>query len=88
MRQLTRALKLVAAALDAPRADYIFDGRFRFELPGDWFLVLSPDDMDRFRLEVWNPSRRVATMWCTAVDRERLEDLVLSAREETAALTT
>lgn len=86
-RQLAAALKLVADLLGVEHAEYCFEGRFRFELGGDWSLVLSPDSNDRFRLDVWIPSRRVASMWCTAEAHGRLGDLVLSAREESAALT-
>lgn len=86
-RQLARALKLIGSLLDVEQADYCWEGRFRFPLPGEFSLVISPDDAGRFRLEVSLLSRVVATLWCFADDRRRLEELVLSARHESAALT-
>ncbi len=86
LRELASALVLVADLLGADRADYCFDGRFRFELDGGWSLVISADDAGRFRVEACLRSRVRATLWCPAGDRRRLEALILSAAREAAAL--
>jgi hypothetical protein len=86
IRELADALRLTGDLLGVERADYCFDGRFRFELDGDWSLVISPDSAGRFRLDACCRSRVRATLWCLAGDRARLEILVLSARQEVAAL--
>lgn len=84
--ELARALRLIAEVLDADHADYCFEGRFRFDLDGEWSLVISADDAARLRLDACLRSRVRATLWCPVQDRARLERLVLSARRETAAL--
>lgn len=83
---LVRVLSLTARLLDAREADYCFEGRFRFDLGGDWSLVLSADDAGRFRLDACLRSRVRATMWCRWDDEDRLTALVLSASREAAAL--
>lgn len=87
IRQLVAALVLIGSLLDEPTADYCFEGRFRFQLGGDWSLVISADDAGRFKLDACNRSRVRATMWTLADDLERLEALVLSARDEAIALS-
>jgi len=84
--ETTQILRFVAGILDATEADYCFDGRFRFALDGDWSLVISADDAERFRLEACLRSRVRATLWCHVSDRARLERLVVAARREAAAL--
>jgi hypothetical protein len=86
LRQLANALGRVVTRLETPTADYCFEGRFRFALDNGWSLVLSPDDAGRFRLDACLRSRVRATMWCAADDHERLDALVLAARDEAAAL--
>lgn len=80
-------LKLAGHLLGATEAAYCFEGRFRFELGGEWSIVISPDDAGRFRLDACHRSRPRATMWCAAADRARLRALVLAARDEALALT-
>lgn len=87
IRQLARALVLVGRLLDEPKADYCFEGRFRFQLDGEWSLVISADDAGRFKLAACHRSRVRATMWSRADDLERLEALVLGARAEAMALS-
>lgn len=84
--QLAAALPKIGRLLDCEEADYCFEGRFAFPLADEWSFVISPDDAGRFRLEVCHRSIVIATMWCLAEDRPRLEELVLSARRETALL--
>lgn len=86
LRTFAKTLCLVAELLDAREADYCFEGRFRFRLEAGWSLVLSADDAGRFKFEACYRSRVRARMWCLAEDRARLEALVLSARDEAAAL--
>jgi hypothetical protein len=86
LRELASALRFTAQLLDADYADYCFEGRFRFDLDGDWSLVISPDDAGRFRIEACLRSRVRCTLWCASQDRARLERLVLSAKREAAAL--
>lgn len=81
------ALKFIGRLLDAGSADYCFDGRFRFQLGGDWSILISADDAGRFRLDACYRSRVRATMWCAAADRARLRALVLAAKIEALALT-
>lgn len=81
-----RTLRLVGRLLGAAHADYCFEGRFRFRLEGEWSLVVSADDAGRFKFEACHRSRVKARMWCLAGDRPRLEALVLSVRDEAAAL--
>lgn len=84
--ELARALRLIAEVLDADHADYCFEGRFRFDLDGDWSLVVSADDAGRFKFDACLRSKVRATMWCLAEDTARLEALVLSVHNEAAAL--
>lgn len=86
LRTFARTLRLIGRLLDAPTADYCFEGRFRFRLSGDWSLVVSADDAARFKFEACYRSRVVARMWCLAEDRARLEAIVLAARDEAATL--
>lgn len=86
LRTFARTLRLVSGLLDVTEADYCFEGRFRFRLDGGWSLVVSADDAGRFKFEACYRSRVRARMWCLAEDRARLEALVLSARDEAAAL--
>jgi hypothetical protein len=85
MRQTIDALRAAGAVLGTSVA-YHLDGRFHFELAGDWSLALSPETAGRFRLDVCHLARPVASLWCLTRDRERLERLVLSASAEAAAL--
>lgn len=87
LRELAGALAFVARLLDADRADYCFEGRFRFTLDGGWSLVISADDAGRLRIDACLRSRVRCTLWCPVEDRARLERLVLSARHEALALT-
>jgi hypothetical protein len=84
--EIISALRFVGATLDAPRAEYCFEGRFRFRLDNDWSIVLSADDAGRFRLDACYRSRARATMWTASADRARLKALVLAARDEAAVL--
>lgn len=86
-RDLTNALAMIAELIGARRADYCFEGRFRFELGGGWSLVISADDAGRFRLEACLRSRVRRTLWCLADDRRRLAALVMAAQREAAALS-
>lgn len=86
MRQLASALHCAGALLEVERADYCFEGRFRFDLGDGWSLVISADDAGRFRLDACHLSRVRATLWTLAEDRARLRALVLSARHEVAAI--
>lgn len=86
LHRLASALVLIGQLLDAERAEYCFEGRFRFRLSEDWSLVISADDAGRFRLDACLRSRVRCTLWCLADDRPRLAGLVLSARQEAAAL--
>jgi hypothetical protein len=85
-RDLCNALILIGQLLGADRADYCFEGRFRFELGGDWSLVISADDAGRFRLDACLRSRVRCTLWCLADDRVRLAALIVGAQQEAAAL--
>jgi hypothetical protein len=61
--------------------------RFYFPLDGGaWSVAISPDSAGRFRVDVCTGVRIRATMWVRAGDRDRLADLVLSARTEVLAL--
>lgn len=85
-RELANALYMASELLGAGRADYCFEGRFRFQLGGDWSLVISADDAGRFRLEACLRSRVRRTIWCLADDRPRFAALVMGAAQEAAAL--
>lgn len=85
-RELGSALALASELLGATRADYCFEGRFRFRLGGGWSLVISADDAGRFRLQACYRSRVRRTLWCLADDRVRLAGLVVAAQQEAAAL--
>lgn len=86
LRQFAATLRLIARLLDASEADYCFEGRFRFGLEADWSLVVSADDAGRFKFDACYRSRARASMWAFAGDTERIEALVLAARNEAAAL--
>lgn len=84
-RQTIEALRLVARALETDAA-YVFEGRFHFRLDSRWSVAISPDSAGRFRVSVFRGARQGATLWTLAGDRDRLADLVLSAKAEVAAL--
>lgn len=86
LRTYARTLRLIATLLGATEADYCFEGRFRFQLDGEWSLVVSADDAGRFKFEACLRSRAKARMWSLAEDTARIEALVLSVRDEAAAL--
>lgn len=86
LRELVPVLRQVAVLLDARSAEYVYEGRFRFELEGDWSLLISSDGPGRLRLDACYRSRRGSSLWCFADDRCRLAALVMAAQQETAAL--
>ena len=81
-----QTLRFVGLLLEQPVADYCFAGRFRFQLGGDWSLVVSSDFAGRTRLDACYLSVRRSSFWCRAGDRSRLKDLVLSASHEVSTL--
>ena len=84
--QLVRALKIVGAATGAREATYCFEGRFAFPLDAGWWLAISMDDAERFRLEACREGRVRATMWCLADAGVRLAELASAAAREAVAL--
>jgi hypothetical protein len=86
MRETADALRLVGRTLGVEKADYCFNGRFRFPLDAGWSLLLSPDDAGRFRLDACYRSTVRCSLWAQAEDGARLEALCLSAQHEAAAL--
>jgi hypothetical protein len=86
LRELAQTLRFVGALLDADHADYVFDGRFRFELADGWSLIVSSDSAERLRLDAYHRSGVRGSLWCIAADRDRLKALVLAAKEEAIAL--
>jgi hypothetical protein len=86
IRELAETLRFVGSLLNTTETMYCFDGRFRFELAGDWSLVVSSDLPGRIRLEACNRGRVRVCFWCAVEDRSRLESLVLAARREAFAI--
>lgn len=84
-RSLIDALRFVGGLLDSEIA-WVHRGRFYFPLDSRWAIAISPDFAGRFRVDVCTGVRVRATLWVLAGDRDRLADLVLSARAEIAAL--
>jgi hypothetical protein len=84
--QLVAAVRLVGASVGASEAIYCFEGRFAFQLDAGWWLVISPDSAQRFKIEACRGGRVLATMWCLAGDDARLAELASSAAKEAAAL--
>jgi hypothetical protein len=84
-RQTVETLRFVAAKLETDVA-YVFEGRFHFRLDSRWSVAVSPESAGRFRVSVFRDGRERATLWVLAGDRDRLADLVLSAKAEVAAL--
>lgn len=84
-RQTIETLRFVARALETDAA-YVFEGRFHFRLDSRWSVAISPESAGRFRVSVFRDGRERATLWVLAGDRDRLADLVLSAKAEVAAL--
>lgn len=84
-RQTIEALRHAARALETDAA-YVFEGRFHFRLDSRWSVAISPDSAGRFRVSIFRGARERATLWALAGDRDRLADLVLSAKAEVAAL--
>jgi hypothetical protein len=85
-RLLIALLRHVGALLGTGVA-YVHDGRFYFPLDSRWAIAISPDSAGRLRVDVCTGARIRATMWTQAWDRDRLADLVLSAKAEALALT-
>lgn len=87
VREFAAALRLVGRLSDDPHPTYIGCGRFSFTLSPDWRLVISRDEARRFRLDMVNSDRLRDSMWVTALDNQRLADLVRAAESETAIRT-
>jgi hypothetical protein len=86
LREMFAATRVAATAVGAPRADYVFDGRFRVRIASGWSLLLSPEDAGRIRVSACLNDREVARMWCRSDDFARLVALARSAQSEALAL--
>jgi hypothetical protein len=83
-RQLLDALRLTGSLLDEDC--WLVGGSFHFRLDGPWSIAISTESAGRFRVAACHRATPVATLWCLAGDRDRLADLVLTARAEAQAL--
>jgi hypothetical protein len=84
-RETLAALRVVADALEIGAAFQV-EGEFFFDLGGDWYFSLSPDDAGRFRLRAWHGATPVGRMWALTGDLGRLAILAHDLRTEIQAL--